>query len=95
MSVDRLSDIADRNTNAKSSHVHETVHPSQRQDDPFKLGDMVTIYDDNDKPINGVVRWIDRNEEILKDRSEVVGIETVSFYYMLTSCTCRALRLLF
>ena len=94
VSMDRLSDIKDSNINAKPSLIHETMHPSQRQDDPFNLGDMVTFYD-NDRPINGVVRWIGRNMEILKDGSEIVGIETVSFYYMFTSCTCRAVRLLF
>ena len=76
--MDRLSDIKDLNINAKPSHVHETVHPSQGQDDPFQLGDMVTIYD-NDRPINEGVRWIGRDKEILKDESKIVGIETVSF----------------
>ena len=73
--MDRLSDTADLDIDAKS-------HPSQKQDDLFKLGDVVTIYDDNNKPINGVVRWVGRNREILKDGSEIVGIETVSFSFV-------------
>ena len=76
--MDKLSDPT--NSYAKPSHVHETVHPSQRQGDPLELGDMVTFYDSNDKPINGFVRWVGRNREILKDGSKIVGIETVSFY---------------
>ena len=79
MAMDKLLD-----SNSKTSHIEETVYQSQSQDDPLKLGDMVTFYDDNDKPINGIVRWIDRNKEIFKKGSKIVGIETVSFYYMHT-----------
>ena len=88
VAMDRLSDIKDSIINAKPpSLVHKTMHPSQRQDDALKLGDMVTFHDANRKPINGVVRWISRNEEICKNVSKIVGIETVSFYYMLAWCS--------
>ena len=78
--MDKLSDPT--NSYAKPSHLHETVHPSQRQGDPLKLCDLVTFYDNNDEPINGVVRWVGRNRHVLKDGSKIVGIETVSFYYI-------------
>ena len=81
VAMDRLSEIVDSNT--KTSHIDKIVHPSQRQDDPLKIGDVVTFYDINDRPINGVVRWIGINKEILKNGSKIVGIETVCFYYLL------------
>ena len=56
-------------------------HPSQIEDTPLKLGDMVTFFDENDRPVNGVVRWIGRNISALKNGSEIVGIETVSYMY--------------
>ena len=67
----------------KSSHARETVqpHPPQAQDGPLKLGDEVTFFDENDKPSNGVVRWIGMNKDILRDGSKIVGIETVSCMY--------------
>ena len=67
-----------------SKPSHETMQPrqSQKQDDPFKLGDVVLFYDENDILMNGVVRWIGRNTNVLRNGSKIVGIETVSFYYM-------------
>ena len=78
VAMDKLSDIVF----SKAKPCHETVqpHPSQNQDDPLKLGDMVTFYDEHDRPMNGVVRWIGRNTKQLKNGSKIVGIETVSFY---------------
>ena len=65
---------------SKSSQVQETVqpYPSQIQDVPLKLGDIVTFYDENDRPVNGFVRWIGRNTDIFRDGTKIVGIETVS-----------------
>ena len=77
--MDKLSDPAD----PKTKPSHETQpHLSQKQDDPLKLGDIVTFYDEKDRPVNGVVRWIGRNTAVMKNGSKIVGIETVSFYYM-------------
>ena len=67
---------------SKSSQVHETVQPhlSQIQNAPLKLGDIVKFYDDSDRPVNGIVRWIGRNRDVLRSGSRIVGIETVSFF---------------
>ena len=77
VAMDKLS----KPETSKSSQVQETVqrHPSQIQDVPLKLGDKVIFYDENDKPVNGVVRWIGRNKDVLPDGTKIVGIETVSF----------------
>ena len=77
VAMDKLS----KPETSKSSQVQETVqpYPSQIQDVPLKLGDIVTFYDDNDKIVNGFVRWIGRNKDVFPDGTEVVGIETVSF----------------
>ena len=77
--MDKLSEPE----NIKSSHTRETVqpHPPLVQDAPLKLGDEVTFFDENDKPSNGVVRWIGINKDILRDGSKIVGIETVSYMY--------------
>ena len=83
VAVDKLSEPEA----SKSSQVHETVqpYPSQLQDAPLKLGDKVTFYDENDVPINGTVRWIGRNTDVLRDKSQIVGIETVSCLYLVIS----------
>ena len=80
VAMDKLSAI----TYPKAKPSHETIQPhlSQEQDDPLKLGDMVMFHDENDRPVNGVVRWIGRNTEQLRNGSKIVGVETVSFYYM-------------
>ena len=57
----------------KPSQVHEIV-PSQIQDAPLKLGNMVTFFDVKDNPVNGFVRWIGRHKN-----AEIVGIETVRY----------------
>ena len=64
----------------KSSQVHETMQPYllQIQDAPLKLGDKVIFYDEEDKPVNGIVRWIGSNKNALHSGSKIVGIETVS-----------------
>ena len=80
VAMDKLSNPAD--PKAKPSHKTVSPHPSQNQDNLPKLGDMVTFYDENGRPVNGVVRWIGRNTAVLKNRSTIVGIATVSSYYM-------------
>ena len=79
VAMDKLSEPE----NTKSSHTPETVqpHPPQVEDAPLKLGDKVAFFDENDKPLNGMVRWIGRNKDILQDGSKIVGIETVSYMY--------------
>ena len=79
VAMDKLSEPK----NPKSSHTSETVQPhlTQVQDDLLKLGDKVVFFDENDKPLNGVVRWIGLNKNILQDGSKIVGIETVSCMY--------------
>ena len=75
VAMDKLSEPE----SSKSSQVHEIAQPPpQAQDAPLKLGDIVTFYDENDKPINGLVRWIGRNTDVLRNGSRIVGIETVS-----------------
>jgi len=76
VAMDKMS--APDNSNAISSHVHETVqlHPSQGDDVPLKLCDPVIFYDENGIPVNGVVRWIGKNTQIMPNK--IVGIETVS-----------------
>ena len=78
VAMDKLSEPPET---SKSNQVHEIVqpHPPQAQDAPLKLGDIVTFYDENDKPINGLVRWIGRNTDVLRNGSRIVGIETVSW----------------
>ena len=68
---------------SKSNQVYKTVqrHPSQARDPPLKLGDIVTFYDENDIPVNGIVRWIGRCKDVLRNGSRIVGIETVSFFH--------------
>jgi len=84
VAMDKMS--APDNSNATSSHVRETVqpHPSQGDDAPFKLGDLVVFYDEKDIPVNGVVRWIGRNRQIMPNESKIVGIETVSCIFYIT-----------
>ena len=84
VAMDKLSRPVD--SSAKSSHAHEIVQPrpSLTQDVPVTFGDKVIFYDENDQPVNGVVRWIGRNKDILRDGSIIVGIEAVSFYYVLS-----------
>ena len=67
--------------NANSIHVKATAQPlvSEAEDVPLKLDDQVIFYDENDKPVNGVVRWIGVNTEVMRNNSKIVGIETVSF----------------
>ena len=77
VAMDKLSDITD--SKAKPSHETVQPHPSQKQDGPLQLGDMVIFYDENDRPVNGVVRWIGRNTTALKSGSRIVGLETVSY----------------
>ena len=77
VAMDKLSEPE----SSKSSQVHETVQP-QAQDAPLKLGDKVIFYDENDVPVNGVVRWIGRNKVALPHGSKIVGIETVRPYYI-------------
>ena len=76
VAMDKLSEPE----TSRSSQVHEIVqpNPSQAQDAPLKLGDIVTFYDENDKPVNGLVRWIGRNKIAVPNGSKIVGIETVS-----------------
>ena len=71
VAMDKLSELAET---SKSSQVHENVQ-SQAQ---INLGDIVIFYDEEDKPVNGVVRWIGRNKDVLRNGSKIVGIETVS-----------------
>ena len=79
VAMDKLSEPE----NTKSSHARETIqpHPPQTQDALLKLGDKVTFYDRNNKPVNGVVRWIGTNKDILQDGSIIVGIEVVSYIF--------------
>ena len=72
VAMDKLSEL-----DTKSHHVQ--THPSHAQDPPLILGDLVTFYDEKDRPMNGVVRWIGKNREVLKDGTKIVGIETVSY----------------
>lgn len=81
--MDKLS--VDSRSNARLSGVFEPVQP-------LKLGDMVTFYDRSNNPVNGVVRWIGQNREIMRDGSKIVGIETVckivvGAYFHLIMCT--------
>ena len=78
VAMDKLSDPKESNT--KASHIHETAppHPSQEKDDSLNLGDKVLFFNENDNPVNGVVRWIGRNVDKLKNKAKIVGIETVS-----------------
>jgi len=70
------------NSNAISSHETVQRQPSQTDDAPLKLGDPVIFFsDNNDTPMNGVVRWIGRNRQIMPNI--IVGIETVSSYTIL------------
>ena len=80
--MDKLSE----QETSKSGQSHETVqqHPLQAQDVPLKLDDMVIFFDENDKPVNGIVRWIGRNKDALRDGSKIVGIETTKA----VSCMC-------
>ena len=77
VAMDKLSEPE---ISKSSSQVHKTVqpHPSQIQDASLKLGDKVIFYDKEDKPVNGIVRWIGRNKDALPSGSKIVGIETVS-----------------
>ena len=84
VAMDKLSEP--QNSNAKASYAHKVVqphpsHPLQAQDGPLQLGDMVTFFTENEKPVNGVVRWIGRNISVLKNGSQIVGLETVSYVY--------------
>ena len=76
--MDKLSDPAD--SNAKLGHKTVQPHPSQQQDGPLKLGDMVMFYDENDRTVRGIVRWIGRNTNQLRSGAKIVGIEIVSSY---------------
>ena len=76
VALDKFSDPVD--STVKTNDMYKTVHPLQKEDNSLKLGDMVTFYDNNDKPINGVARWIGRNK-IVNSGSTIIGIETVSF----------------
>ena len=78
VAMDKLSEPE----TSKSSQVHETVQPDPSLPNAaLKLGDRVTFNDQNHKPVNGIVRWIGRNN-ILRSGSKIVGIETVSFLCM-------------
>ena len=81
--MDKLSNPADSNAKPNSETVKP--HPSQKQDDPLKLDDMVTFFDEQDRPVKGVVRWIGRNISLLRNGAKIVGIETVSSY-IFTTC---------
>ena len=61
----------------RPSHVHESVKQYQAGDALLKLGNKVIFNDENDKPVNGIVRWIGENRHT---GTKFVGIETVSFY---------------
>ena len=76
VAMDKLS----KPETSKSSQVQETVQPqpSQIQDASSKLGDKVVFYDDKDRPVNGIVRWIGINTNVFRDGTKIVGIETVS-----------------
>ena len=65
------------------TNLHRTVQfcPSQIHNDPLKLGDKVIFFNENDEPVNGVLRWIGRNRDILNNGSKIVGLETVSQLY--------------
>ena len=80
VAMDKLS-----NPNGEPTNKTVQPHPSQKQDDPLKLGDMVTFFDEQDRPMKGVVRWIGRNISQLSSGAKVVGIETVSGY-IFTTC---------
>ena len=69
----------DKLSEPETSKSSQTVQP-QAQDVPFKLGDKVIFYDENDTLVNGLVRWIGRNKVALPSGSKVVGIETVRLY---------------
>ena len=71
---------------ANSKHVKVTAQPlvSEAENVPLKVDDQVIFYDENDKPVNGVVRWIGINTEVMRNKSKIVGIETVSF----DTCMC-------
>ena len=80
VTMDKLSDPQGSNVNTNS--VNKTVephpsHPSQAQDGPLQLGDVVTFFNENDKPINAVVRWIGRNRSILKNGSAIVIVKSL------------------
>ena len=55
---------------------------SQIKDVPFKLDDKVIFSDENNKAVNGVVRWIGTIKDIKEDGSTIIGIETVSTSYI-------------
>ena len=65
------------------TNVHKTPQfcPSQIHNDPLKLGDKVIFFNENDRQVNGVLRWIGRNRDIVKSGSKIVGLETVSWLY--------------
>ena len=76
--MERLSEL-----NTESCQVQ--LHPLHVQDAPLKLSDKVIFYAKDGMPLNGIVRWIGRNKDIMKNGSKIVGIETVSFYYCIHS----------
>lgn len=71
VAMDRLSELE----YAKSNRVQ--THSPQTQDNPLKLGDVVTFFDGEGNPVNGIVRWVGRNREILPGGTKIIGIETV------------------
>ena len=44
----------------------------------FKINDRVVVYDKQDKPTRGVIRWIGRRVQTRTLDSTHIGIETVS-----------------
>ena len=80
MAMDKLSNPAHFN---KGSHEipqqQQQLSDDQAQDAPLELGNRVTIFDKNDKPINGIVRWIGINRQIIPSGSIIVGVATVKF----------------
>ena len=64
----------------KLSEPVDSYAKSQAQNAPLKLGDNAIFYDENDKKMNGVVRWIGMNREIMESGTKIVGIETVTSY---------------
>ena len=83
VAMDKLSNPTD--SNAKPNNETVKPPPSQKQDDPLKLGDIVIFFDEQDRPVKGVVRWIGRNTDQLRSGTKIVGIETVSSY-IFTTC---------
>ena len=65
------------------SHGHKKTPPAGVSDvDPprmrFKISDRVVVFDKNDTPLHGTVRWAGRKNRIGRDLGEVhIGIEMV------------------